>query len=174
MPGHTEAVRTQPDDRAPAADVSRRAAAGPPPGVPDDYEATVAMERSFDALYGLELVPAAEQDGEGAMRGRVAIRDELRQQAGILHGGVLAAMAEALASWGTWRGAAAPGIAVMGMSNDTSFLRPFVDGHVTAVATPVHRGRTRWLWEVRHHDDQGRLGAVTMVNIAIRPRRAGA
>jgi uncharacterized protein (TIGR00369 family) len=98
----------------------------------------------------------------------VAIRDELRQQAGLLHGGVIAAVAEALASRGTWLGAG-QGMAVMGMSNETNFLRPFLDGHVNAVAIPRHRGRTRWLWEVQARDDDDRLCAVTMVNIAIRP-----
>lgn len=142
-----------------------------PPGVPADYQPVIPMDRSFDALYGLEVLEPAPEDGPDTMRGRVAIREELRQQTGLLHGGVLAAVAEALASWGTWRGAATAGIAVMGMSNETSFLRSFSDGHVHALATAVHRGRTRWLWETRFSDDAGQLCAVSLVNIAIRPRR---
>jgi 1,4-dihydroxy-2-naphthoyl-CoA hydrolase len=139
------------------------------PGLPAGFVPTVPPDECFDALYGLELT---EVGAEGEIvRGRVAIRDELRQQAGILHGGVIAALAEALASRGTWAGAGRDGSAVMGMSNDTNFLRPFTDGHVNAVATPRHRGRTRWLWEVRAHDDEGRLCAITAVNIAIRPGR---
>lgn len=137
-------------------------------GLPSGFVPAVPLDEGFDALYGLELTEVGSE-GE-IVRGRVAIRDELRQQAGILHGGVIAALAEALASRGTWMGAGRAGNAVMGMSNDTSFLRPFADGHVNAVATPRHRGRTRWLWEVRAHDDDGRLCAITTVNIAIRPR----
>jgi uncharacterized protein (TIGR00369 family) len=133
--------------------------------LPDDFASAVAPEEAFDALYGLELIDAAQ---DGTMRGRVPIRDDLRQPTGLLHGGVIAAVAESLASWGTWRGARGRVTAVMGMSNDTNFLRPFLEGHVNSVATPVHRGRTRWLWEVEARDDAGRLCAVTMVNIAIR------
>lgn len=130
--------------------------------LPDDFG---LADESFDALVGLELL---DPTTDGTMRGRVRIRDDLRQPTGLLHGGVIAAVAESLASWGTWRGAAGQVTAVMGMSNDTNFLRPFLDGHVNSVATARHRGRTRWLWEVEARDDEGRLCAVTMVNIAIR------
>lgn len=142
--------------------------------VPDHFPPAVDPGQAFDALYGLELIDPGTDDGGGRMRGRVLIRDDLRQPGGLLHGGVIAAVAESLASWGTWRGATGDVAAVMGMSNDTNFLRPFLDGYVNAVATPVHRGRTRWLWEVQARDDEGRLCAMTMVNIAIRTRPPGA
>ncbi len=146
------------------------------PGLPagsGDFAAVVAFEDGFDALYGVELQEIAP-DGSLA-RGRVRIRDELRQPTGLLHGGVVAALAESLASWGTWVGAGGPGRAVMGMSNDTSFLRPLIDGWANATATPRHRGATRWLWEVEVRDDDGRVCALTAVNIAIRdaPRKDG-
>lgn len=138
--------------------------------VPTSFPPVVSPEETFDALYGLELIEMGP-NGDIA-RGRVAIRDELRQPTGLLHGGVIAAVAEALASWGTWQGAGGTGTAVMGMSNDTSFLRPLTDGYLNSVATPRHRGRTRWMWEVQALDDQGRLCAVTNVNIAVRAHRA--
>ena len=138
----------------------------PPAFVPRDFPLVIAPGQSFDALYGLELLEMAP-NGDLA-RGRVAIRDELRQPTGLLHGGVIAAVAETLASWGTWQGAGGVGSAVMGMSNDTSFLRPLIDGHLNSVATPRYRGATRWQWEVQALDDEGRLCAVTTVNIAIR------
>ncbi len=105
--------------------------------------------------------------------GAPPIRDELRQQFGLLHGGVIAAMAEALASRGTWIGVHDQGKVVMGLSNDTNFLRPLTEGHVNQTAAVRHRGRTRWLWEVESRDDLNRLCAVTIVNIAVRDRRPG-
>lgn len=144
----------------------------PLPGIPDGPEPDVSLKRSFDALYGLELLDDDIRDGR--FRGRVRIRDELRQQFGLLHGGVIAAMAEALASRGTWLGVDSGGAAVMGMSNETSFLRPLTDGHLHQSATVKHRGRTRWLWEVESRDDEGRLCAVTTVNVAVRQPPAGA
>ena len=138
-------------------------------GIPADFVPVVALADSFDAAYGLELIDVGSTDG--IVRGRVKIRDELLQPFGLVHGGVIATLAEALASRGTWIGVPGNDHAVMGMSNDTSFLRPLTAGYVNAVATARHRGRTRWLWDVEARDDDGRLCAVTRVNIAVRPRR---
>jgi 1,4-dihydroxy-2-naphthoyl-CoA hydrolase len=134
--------------------------------MPAGFVPVVPVEQSFDAALGLELL-----DGDpdrGIIRARVLITDELRQQAGILHGGVIAALAESIASRGTWAGVGGER-AVMGMSNETNFLRALSDGYVTATATAIHRGSSRWLWRVECVDDDGRLCATTNVNIAVRP-----
>ena len=120
----------------------------------------------FDRLYGLELIEA----GDGVMRGRVAVRDELKQPMGLVHGGVYAAIAESLASIGTALAVAADGRIAMGLSNQTSFLRPVTEGVIEAVATAKHRGRTTWVWEVEMSDEQGRLCVLTRMTIAVRPR----
>jgi uncharacterized protein (TIGR00369 family) len=133
--------------------------------IPDGFTPVIALDRCFDAVYGLEILDAAE---DGSVRGRVAIRDELRQPWGLVHGGVVSAVAEALASRGTWVGLHDPTKVVMGMSNETNFLRPLLEGYINATAVPRHRGRTRWLWEVEARDDRDRLCAVTQINIAVR------
>jgi 1,4-dihydroxy-2-naphthoyl-CoA hydrolase len=120
----------------------------------------------FDRLYGLELIEA----GDGLMRGRVVVRDELKQPMGLVHGGVYAAIAESLASIGTAVVVAADGRMAMGLSNQTSFLRPITEGAIEAVATAKHRGRTTWVWEVEMTDQQGRLCVLTRMTIAVRPR----
>jgi uncharacterized protein (TIGR00369 family) len=59
----------------------------------------------------------------------------------------------------------------MGQSNDATFLRPITEGHVNATATVRHSGRTSWVWEVEIADDAGRLCALVLVTVAVRPRR---
>jgi len=125
--------------------------------------------RGFDALYGLELL----EYGDGEARGQVTVRDELKQQAGLLHGGVYAAIAESMASLATAFAVAAEGSTAMGLSNSTSFLRPITEGVVHAHATRLHRGRTTWVWDVRFSDDADRTCAVTRMTIAVRPRADG-
>ncbi len=61
------------------------------------------------------------------------------------------------------------GLAV-GMSNNTSFLRPITEGTIHARATRIHGGRTTWIWDVEFRDDDDRLCAVTRMTIAVRPR----
>ena len=60
-----------------------------------------------------------------------------------------------MASLATALGVAEQGYIAMGLSNDTSFLRPITEGVVDALATRVHRGRTTWVWDVRFSDDAG-------------------
>jgi uncharacterized protein (TIGR00369 family) len=118
----------------------------------------------FDKLYGLELVEMTDE----LARGRVAVGDELKQPFGLVHGGVYAAIAESLASIGTALGVTGEGKLAMGLSNQTSFLRPITEGTIHAVAVRKHRGRTTWVWEVEMTDDRGRLCVLTRMTIAVR------
>jgi 1,4-dihydroxy-2-naphthoyl-CoA hydrolase len=160
-----EAVRDEFDDR-PSETAVARAVDQRPTAIPAGFAPIVALDRGFDAVYGLEI----DDDGthDGVLRGRVAIRDRVRQQFGLLHGGVVAAIAEALASRGTWLAVHDQGKLVMGLSNETSFLRPLTEGYLHATAVARHQDVTRWVWEVQSRDDDGRLCAITTVNIAVR------
>ncbi len=60
----------------------------------------------------------------------------------------------------------------MGLSNQTSFLRPITEGSINAEAVALHRGRSTWVWDVRFSDDAGRLCAITRMTIAVREPRA--
>ena len=119
----------------------------------------------FDRLYGLELLELSDTE----VRARVMVRDELKQPAGLIHGGVYASLAESMASIATGLSVLDEGLAAMGMSNSTSFLRPITTGSINGHATRLHRGRTTWLWDVRFTDDERRLCAVTRMTIAVRP-----
>lgn len=127
----------------------------------------IPFEQTFDGLYGLEITGAED----GVLRGRVPVRDAIKQPMGLVHGGVYAAMAEAMASMGTAVAVFDEGNVAMGMSNNTTFLRPITEGTVHAVARPRHRGRTTWLWDVEILDDSDRTCALSRVTIAVRPRR---
>src|SRR3954451_15611128 len=123
----------------------------------------------FDGLYGLELLRADADE----VRGRVQVDARHLQPFGLVHGGVYAAMAESMASYGTALGVGDRVVA--GLSNQTSFLRPVFDGDtVTAVATPRHRGRTTWVWEVECRDGRDRPCALVRVTIAVREPRGEA
>jgi uncharacterized protein (TIGR00369 family) len=124
------------------------------------------LERSpFDAHYGLEILECTPD----VTRARVEILPHLKQPTGVVHGGVYAAIAEAVASMGTNSAVIEADGVGLGMHNATSFLRPVSDGSVHAVGRPRHRGRTTWVWDVDLTDDHGNLCAVSRVTIAVRP-----
>jgi len=124
--------------------------------------------KGFDRLYGLEVLEVGEEE----VRAQVQVRDELLQPAGLVHGGVLASIAESVTSMATWYALREQDMAAMGQSNHTSFLRPILAGTIHAVARRRHRGRTTWIWDVEITDDQGRLCAMTRMTIAVRDRPA--
>jgi 1,4-dihydroxy-2-naphthoyl-CoA hydrolase len=125
----------------------------------------VAPEETFDALYGMRRFDITEESA----RGEVTVRRALLQPWGHVHGGVYASMAESLASWATGLAVTEGGNIAMGMSNNTSFLRPIGEGTIHALATRRHRGRTTWVWDVDMTDDAGRLCASSRVTVAVRP-----
>jgi uncharacterized protein (TIGR00369 family) len=89
---------------------------------------------------------------------------------GIVHGGVYCSMVESLASVAayTWI-AAKGGGSVVGVNNNTDFLRAISSGTVYGAATPVHRGRRQQLWIVTISDSDDRLvarGQVRLQNLS--------
>jgi 1,4-dihydroxy-2-naphthoyl-CoA hydrolase len=130
-----------------------------------DFEPVVPLDRTFDALYGLEILARSDEE----ITAQVAVRDEVKQPMGLVHGGVYASMAESITSLATGWAVAADGMMAQGLSNQTSFLRPILEGTVHARAVRRHRGRTTWVWEVEITDDQGRLCALVRMTVAVRP-----
>ena len=141
----TDPDPTSPDPRAPRA-----------PRAPD-------LSGGLVGLLGLEFTELGPD--------RVVIewqtRPEHHQPFGIVHGGVYCSVVETAASIGgqVWLGDRGH---VVGVNNQTDFLRAVREGRLTAVATPVHRGRLQQLWVVEITDEAGRLvsrGQVRLQNI---------
>ena len=118
----------------------------------------------FDRLVGLEITEVSDE----LVRGHAPVREELKQPAGLVHGGVYASIAESLASTGTALAVLPEGKFAVGLSNQTSFLRPITKGTIHAVAARRHRGRTTWVWEVEISDDAGKLCVLTRMTVAVR------
>lgn len=100
------------------------------------------------------------------VRAEMTIGQEHLQGYGIVHGGVHSGMIESLASIGAALVAMPRGQAVVGLENNTSFVRAIRAGATLhAVATPVTRGRRTQVWEAKVLDDQDRLVATGRVRL---------
>jgi 1,4-dihydroxy-2-naphthoyl-CoA hydrolase len=124
-----------------------------------------SLRSEFDALVGTEWL---DDDPEHA-RVRVAVRDELRQPVGLVHGGVMSTLIESVCSRATALGVLDQKMAAMGQSISVSFLRPITAGHAEVRARARHRGRTTWVWEAEVRDAEERLCALAQMTIAVRP-----
>ncbi|PTA43919.1 PaaI family thioesterase [Micromonospora sp. RP3T] len=121
---------------------------------------TPDLTGGFVALLGLEL----DEVSADRVVIRWRVRPELHQPHGIQHGGVYCSVVETAASVGgsLWLGDRGR---VVGVSNQTDFLRAVRDGELTAVGTPVHRGRSQQLWLVEITDGDARLVARGQVRL---------
>ncbi len=127
------------------------------------------LHSHFDGLIGTEWL---SDDPDGA-RARVAIRDDLRQPVGLMHGGVMSTLVESVCSRATALAVIGDGMAAMGQSISVSFIRPVTSGHAEARAHARHRGRTTWVWDAEVLDADGKLCALAQMTIAVRPLPKG-
>ena len=134
----------------------------------DSPVGTYPAPGTLDDVLGFELLEAAPE----RCRGRFSVEKRVQQPLGLVHGGAYAALAESMVSATTHLAVEGDGMLAVGQANHTSFFRPASDGLVHAEGTPIHRGRTSWVWDVRFTDDRDRLLAASRVTIAVRPAKA--
>ncbi len=93
------------------------------------------------------------------------------QPFGLLHGGATCTLVETVGSVAAALGAG-PGRQVVGIELNASYLRAATSGSVTAVCTPVRRGRTLSTFLVQITDDQGRQTATARLTcLILEPQR---
>ena len=92
-----------------------------------------------------------------------------RQPYGILHGGASVALAETLASLGATMNVDRTNTSAVGLEINANHMRPKRDGTVTGTATPIHRGKSTQVWDIRIVDEEGRLVCVSRCTLAVVP-----
>lgn len=133
-----------------------------------DTGSTPQIPAPFDRELGLVFTDI----GPDGARASLELQPKLCQPAGIVHGGVYCSVVESVASvsahtWLTQNGGEAGGT-VVGVNNNTDFLRAVSSGTVFAAATPIHRGRRQQLWLVTITDADQRViarGQVRLQNL---------
>jgi uncharacterized protein (TIGR00369 family) len=123
-----------------------------------------AFELPFARLAGIEISAASRDE----VRGRMPWREDLCTLGGILHGGALMTLADSV-------GAACAflnlpeGARTATIESKTNFLRAVRSGHVEAVATPVHVGRSSIVVQTDVRDAEGRRVALVTQTQAVIP-----
>src|SRR4051812_21634040 len=87
---------------------------------------------------GIEIT----QIEKGKVIATMPVDERTRQPFGILHGGASVALAETVASVGSYELVDKETEAVAGLEINANHVRPKTEGVVTAIATVLHQGRT--------------------------------
>lgn len=128
-----------------------------------------ALPSPYDAAFDSEIGLTYTETSPDGVKAQLAVTPKLHQPMGIVHGGVWCAMVESMASvsaylWLIENG----GGNVVGVNNNTDFLRAITAGTAYGVSEPVHRGRRQQLWLVTIRDPEDRLiarGQVRLQNL---------
>ena len=114
-------------------------------------------------LIGIEIITLTKDKVVATM----PVDERTRQPFGLLHGGASAALAETVASIGAYMNVDQATQAAVGVELNANHVRGKTEGTVTATATPVHRGRTIQVWDIRIEDEESRLVCVSRCTLAI-------
>ena len=120
-------------------------------------------ERAEQNRFWHHLGVEVDAAGEGWVRLRVKVRDDLRNAAGApVHGGVLSALVDMAVggALATTHAAAAGGVGQSTLDLNVSFLAAGLDDTLLAEGRILRRGRTIAFGEARITDGQGQLLAV--------------
>jgi 1,4-dihydroxy-2-naphthoyl-CoA hydrolase len=133
------------------------------------------MQQMPEAPFDKELGLAFTEISPDRTRAQLDVVPKLQQPMGIVHGGVYCSIVESLASVAayTWLNANGGGGSVVGVNNNTDFLRAIGSGMIYGTAIPIHRGRRQQLWQVTIVDSDDRLVARGQVRLQNLDAEAG-
>jgi len=131
--------------------------------VPVDYAKELnAMPEGWLEAMGVTITLATADE----VRAELTVGPQHLQGYGIVHGGVHCGLIESLASIGAALYALPRQQSVVGLENNTSFIRAVRTGaRLRAVSTPVTRGRKTQVWDAKVIDSDDKVVATGRVRL---------
>src|SRR5262245_8886570 len=115
---------------------------------------------------GMEVVTASPEE----VHMRLAYEDRLCTAGGILHGGALMALADSAGAYCAFLNLPEGATGTATIESKTNFFRAVRDGHVDAIARPLHSGRTTIVVETDLRDAAGKhVARITQTQAVLMP-----
>lgn len=99
----------------------------------------------------------------------MVVDSRTHQPYGLLHGGASVVLAESLGSSASYLCIDPSRFYCVGLEVNANHLRGLRSGRVTAVARPLHVGRSTHVWDIRLHGEDGKLSCVSRLTVAVVP-----
>ena len=123
------------------------------------------MEETIIGLLGIEFGEMTKDRVTATM----PVNSSTHQPYGQLHGGASVVLAESVASFGTLNLIDQETETAVGLEINANHIRGKKDGIVTAIGTPLHRGRKTMVWDIKIVDEEEKLICVSRCTMAIVP-----
>lgn len=121
------------------------------------------IKKTLIAALGIELTKVEE----GLVEATMPVDERTHQPFGLLHGGASVALAETVASVGSFALIDANTEAAVGLEINANHIRGKKDGVVTATGTLLHRGKTTMVWDIKITDEEKKLICVSRCTMAV-------
>lgn len=105
--------------------------------------------------------------GDDYVKMSMPVTDKTKQPYGYIHGGANCVLIETIGSIASAMVIDHSKNYCVGIEINANHLRSVTDGLVTATARPLHLGRTTHVWEVKIHEDSGKLSCAGRLTVAI-------
>ena len=126
------------------------------------------MKQTLIDLLGIKLVEINEEKVIATM----PVNERTHQPFGYLHGGASVVLAETVASMGTYHLIDPERELCFGLEINANHIRSKRSGTVTAIGTPLHKGKTTMVWDVRIVDEGEQLICVSRCTVAVKEKRS--
>ncbi|WP_223701506.1 hotdog fold thioesterase [Sutcliffiella deserti] len=127
----------------------------------------VELNNTLIELLGIEIVELSEERAIATM----PVDKRTHQPFGLLHGGASVALAETVASIGTFNLIDKETEICVGLEINANHLKGKKDGVVTAIGTVLHKGKTTMVWDIKIVDENEALICVSRCTMAILKKR---
>lgn len=124
-------------------------------------------DKTLLGALGIEMLLMTEERVEAKM----PVDRRTHQPYGILHGGASAALAETVASVGSYLIAKKENSIAVGVDLNITHLKSKRHGWVTGIATPIKLGRNLQVWNVDIVDEEGALIAKAKLTTMVKPAK---
>ncbi len=106
---------------------------------------------------------------DDSLTASMVVDPRTHQPYGLLHGGASVVLAETLGSTASYLCIDSRRFYCVGLEVNANHLRGLRSGRVTAVARPLHLGRTTQVWDIRLSGDDGKLSCISRLTMAVVP-----
>ena len=128
---------------------------------------TALGRNTMSEYIGIEFVEV----GPDYLKGRMPVDHRTKQPYGLLHGGASCVLSETLGSIASALVIDREAFICVGLEINANHIRSATKGFVTGTASPLHLGKSTHVWDIKIHDEEGKLVCVSRLTVAVVPKR---
>ena len=109
--------------------------------------------------------------GENFLKAKMPVDHRTKQTYGLLHGGASCVLAETIGSIASAMVIDHNRFQCVGLEINANHVHSATGGYVTAIATPLHLGKSTHVWDIKIYNEHDKLVCISRLTVAIIEKR---